>query len=50
MTRKIRTISGRVIRVKVSNEEARRIRAYRLAVVVVPCIWMFAWAKAAGMI
>ena len=50
MTSKFRTISGRVVRVKVSNEEAWRIRAYRLAVVVVPCIWMFAWAKAAGMI
>ena len=50
MTKRFRTISGRVIRVKVSNEEAWRIRAYRLAVVLVPSIWMFAFAKAAGMI
>ena len=50
MTKKIRTISGRVIRVKVSDEEAWRIRAYRLAVILVPCFWMFAFAKAAGMI
>ena len=50
MTRKFRTISGRVVRVKVSKEEAWRIRAYRLAVILVPCFWMVAWAKAAGMI
>ena len=50
MTRTFRTASGRRIRVQVSEAEAWRIRAYRLAVVVVPCIWMFAWAKAAGMI
>ena len=50
MTKRFRTISGRVVRAKVGREEARKIRAYRLAVILVPCIWMFAWAKAAGMI
>ena len=50
MTKRFRTISGRVVRVKVGREEARKIRMYRLAVILVPCFWMFAFAKAAGMI
>lgn len=50
MTRKFRTISGRVVRVKVSEEEAWSIRAYRLTVVMVPAFWIFAFAKVAGMI
>jgi len=50
MTKRFRTVSGRVVRVKVGREEARKIRLYRLAVVVVPLFWIFACAKAAGMI
>ena len=40
MTRTFTTASGRRVRVKVSEEEAWRIRAYRLCVVMVPTCWM----------
>jgi len=50
MTRTFRTASGRRIRVQVSEDEARHIRAYRLCVLIVPTCWMIAFFWAAGLI
>ena len=50
MTRTFRTAAGRKVRVNVGEAEARKIRAYRLTVLVVPVFWMVACFRAAGLI
>lgn len=40
MTRTFRTVSGRRVRVQVSEEEAWKIRAFRLVTVIVPAFWI----------
>lgn len=45
-----RTATGKKVRVQVSEEEAMREWKRRLAMVTVPLFWIFAFARAAGMI
>lgn len=50
MTRTFRTASGRRIRVKVSEAEAWRIRAFRLCEVLVPTFWIIVFFRAMHLI
>ena len=50
MTKTFRTASGRRIRVKVSEAEAWRIRAYRICVLAIPTCWMLAFFRAMHLI
>ena len=50
MTRTFRTASGRKIRVQVSEEEAWKIRGYRLTVIAVPVFWMGMFFHLCGLI
>ena len=50
MTRTFRTATGKKVRVRMTEAEELRTILYRTAVVVIPCFWMVAFFKAAGLI
>lgn len=50
MTKTFRTVSGKRVRVQMTEEEAMQTIIYRIVVVLVPCFWMAAFFRAAGLI
>ena len=50
MTRTFRTATGKVVRARMTEEEIWRARFFRMLQMITTAGWIFAFAKAAGMI